>query len=1040
MAGGNRGGAIQFADLRLRLQAVSGGVQGTLTRASDNLTLADEFAPTSIQQLRTSAKAVLAGAATDRAQMSRVGTELGNVAFSGKVGEALLHEASRHQVRIRISGNAELNDIPWEMSILAGLGTSNDGYVALCGRVSLTWDVEAAIEETRRPSENTSVLVAWANPGSAQYPPLHFAEKEAASVIRALKSAECRSLQVDELPFATIAGLMRSLKERRPDVLHFIGHGDLAPSGGLIVLEGGLPATDSILYAEDLAKAVVEAGTTLAVLSGCLTSGSPQAIGNQLAKAGVPAVLAMSVPIQDAAAHQFARAMYSSLAEGTQLDEAVFEGRCAIYGMGSDWAAPQLMISGSKPLILTELDENTFKWQASERKTNLGYDDRPFIGRMKERADLRAKIRDQGQRLVTITGPGGMGKTRLSKQVAAELLGEFPDGVWFVDCEALITDQELTAGIAAALPFATGADSLKAVQDSLVRRRTLIVLDCFENSIALGGLVESLLQSAPNLHVLLTSRIVLGLPREHEYPLPPMSTTDKGGASADSITLFAEAASHAISDFEVTAKNRKLLRELCGSLEGVPLAIVLAAGRLRHMSLAELLEQVRTQPIAILRRRTGGIDRHSNIEAVVDASFSLLPRAERQMLCKLGLFYGSFTLADASAVCGISEAEQILWISDLRDHSLVHILRDEARTRYKLLDTVRDYISRLTFEGPLGVEIDACRRRHAEHYSALAIEIGRLMAEGRWSSGPASLMQDIGNLRAAMQTAVHLKRDDLIAAMTGGLARRFFEAGLLTDFRILADAGYETAERTGDPTLRIQLLGLEGALASRQGEEERCEQLWLERVALSREQGDIAHCADALIDLAWQAFENNDPTKSRLRLIEALRLARSVKDPTFIATAKIVQARIAFASKNLRLARVRNLQAEKLLAQCADRNGSLFVCQLLSMSSRELGDIDRSIDFTLKLLRLSIERNQVIHAGWSLLELGPIYEQTNQLENAARCYLGAMKVHAEYATRHRTRAATAFAQFRKRQPGGVVTSTINALRNHTWTEIVDGLS
>jgi len=314
------------------------------------------------------------------------------------------------------------------------------------------------------------------------------------------------------------------------------------------------------------------------------------------------------------------------------------------------------------------------------------------------------------------------------------------------------------------------------------------------------------------------------------------------------------------------------------------------------------------------------------------------------------------------------------------------------------------------------------------------------MSEGRWSAGTAALMQDIANLRAAIAVAARLKRDDLIANMVGSLARRFFEAGLLTDFSALATAGYEAAERLQDPTIRIQLLGLDGALASRLGDEARCERLWVERVGLCREVGDMEHCADALIDLAWQAFENHDPTKSRLRLIEALRIARSVKDVTFVATVRVVQARIAFAASNLRLARLRNQQAEALLPQCASRSGSLFVCQILSISCRELGDVLRSVGFTLQLLRLSIERNQVIHAGWALLELAPMFEQTDQLQNAARCYLGAMKVHAEYATRHRARAATAFNQFKKRHHEDEIAAILTSLRNKNWQEIVEGLA
>ena len=1040
MGGGNRGGLIQFADLRLRLVTVDGGVRSIRTRASDGACLADVQSEVSISALRQEALNTLAGPATERARLGRLGQALGLAAFPAKVGETISSVAAKSPIRVRISADIELCALPWELSKLKGFASTNDGYVALQSMISLTHDVGFGAPVTRRNSGTPRVLVAWANPGSTNYPFLHFAEKEAASVMRALRSAECSSIHVDELPYATVSSLLRSLADRRPDVLHFIGHGDATPSGGTIVLEGGMPATDAYLYAEDLAEAVVKAGTSFAVLSGCLTSGSPTAIGMQLANAGVPAVLAMSMQIEDASAHQFARALYSSLAEGSQLEEAVFEGRCAIAGTGCDWAAPQLMLAGSEAIVLSAQGDSSIKWKSVEHKTNLTYDDRPFIGRVKERADLRRKIRDQGQRLVTITGPGGMGKTRLSRQVAAELLHEFPEGIWFVDCESLIGEQELVAGIAAEVPFCSGAESKQSLKDCLARSRMLLVLDCFENSVSQGALADELLHSATNLYILVTSRIVLGLPREFEYQLPPMATAAKAGETADSVSLFAEAAGHAIDGFSVTAKNHKLLRELCGSLEGVPLAIVLAAGRLRHMGLAELIQQVQDQPVATLRRRTGGIERHSNIESVVAGSFNLLPPAEKSVLSKLGLFVGAFTIADAAFVCDQSEKELIARLSDLRDHSLVQIQRDEIRTRYKLLDTVRDYLSRLSTEPTLVQELAECRRRHAEYFTRHAIEIGRLMSEGRWSAGTSAMMQELGNLRAAIGTAAGLRRHDLISALISSLARRFFEAGLLTDFRSLADAGYSAADATADPSIRIQLLGLDGALASRHGDEPTCERLWMERVELCRRENDMEHCADTLIDLAWQAFENHAQDKCRLRLIDALRIARSVNDPTFIATAKVVQARIAFASSNFRLARLRSSQAEALLPDCAYRSGVLFVYQNLIIVSRELGDFEKCVDLTLQLLRLSIERRQVIHIGWALLELAPMYEQTKQPILAGRCYLGAMKVHAEYATKHRTRAATALAQFKKRHPEVELATALAALRNKPWQEIVEGLA
>jgi len=206
---------------------------------------------------------------------------------------------------------------------------------------------------------------------------------------------------------------------------------------------------------------------------------------------------------------------------------------------------------------------STHKWRSSERKTNLSYDDRPFIGRSKERSDLRSKIAIKGN--VSCRSPDrGHGKTRLSKQVAAELIDEFPDGVWFVDCETLIDSQDLVAGIATVLPFGTGAESTNASR-VLTRRRILIVLDCFENSVAQGGLLEELLQHASGLSILITSRIVLASPvstsiHSRRCRSPPAAERRQ----TESPCLPKRRPR--LNGFEVTVKNRKLLGELANAL------------------------------------------------------------------------------------------------------------------------------------------------------------------------------------------------------------------------------------------------------------------------------------------------------------------------------------------------------------------------------------------------------------------------------------------------------------------------------------------
>lgn len=590
MIGQHSSRSIQQRALELRLVEVGAKIQATIL-GNDGGSLAFGEAIKPADFLSRAMKAMV-DHRFERPILRAVGVEMGRIAFPGDVGNFLVAQASLQPIRLRISAEGDLALIPWELAILAGFGSGNQDFLALCPQISVIRHVPGSQKPPRHKVATKRILVAWANPGSVRYPHLYFLEKEAEGVIRALRCAECDPIDVDELPFATVSSLLSRVTDWQPDVLHFVGHGEAAPNGGAIVLEGGLPFTETLLRAEDLASSLIGAGTTLAVLSGCLTGGTPSAIGSKLAAAGVPAVLAMSIPILDIAAHQFARAMYSTLAVGGQLDEAVFEGRCALAGIGSDFAAPQLMMSGTVPVVLATEKRPRSRVTTKDPKTNLTYDERPFIGRSLERAELREKIRDEGWRVVTITGPAGFGKTRLAKQVAAELLDEFADGVWYID-GAPLHGQKDVAGAIAGLPFLEprNADSQNLIP-SLTRNRALIVLDSFQFEACDRSFLEELLRSAVGLCFLLASRTALAMPLESEFVLGPMPVRSTRGKTADSVSLFVQEAGYLGYGHNFTGKNRKLISDICSAVNGVPLEILSAAARLRRLTLAELSEQI----------------------------------------------------------------------------------------------------------------------------------------------------------------------------------------------------------------------------------------------------------------------------------------------------------------------------------------------------------------------------------------------------------------------------------------------------------------
>ena len=320
-------------------------------------------------------------------------------------------------------------------------------------------------------------------------------------------------------------------------------------------------------------------------------------------------------------------------------------------------------------------------------------------------------------RLVTLTGAGGVGKTRLAVQVAAELAGEFGDGVCYVDL-APITHPDVvpvTAARALGLPDQPGRSTMDTLLRFIRDRQMLLVLDNCEHLLdASAALVVALLGAAPSLTVLATSREPLGVTGEATWQVPSLSLAD------EAIELFADRARLARPDFTITDDNAAAVAEICRRLDGMPLAIELAAARVRALSLAEIVDSLHDR----FRLLTGGsrtaVRRQQTLRASVDWSHALLTDTERILFRRLAVFLGGFDLDAAQAVAGAGDIERYQVLDQLTllvDKSLVVAENTGGRTRYRLLETVRQYaLEKLGESG----EADAVRARHRDHYTSMA--------------------------------------------------------------------------------------------------------------------------------------------------------------------------------------------------------------------------------------------------------------------------------------------------------------------------------
>jgi predicted ATPase/class 3 adenylate cyclase len=390
--------------------------------------------------------------------------------------------------------------------------------------------------------------------------------------------------------------------------------------------------------------------------------------------------------------------------------------------------------------------------KALEAPTNVPQFAALLVGRVSERADLHDLLVRPDVRLVTVTGPGGAGKTRLAAAVALELKPQFPFGVFFVDLTHLTQRDDVLLAIGGVLQVSMEGDGeldatiAKAIGD----HRMLLVLDNFEQALAGALPLADLLRACPNLHVVATSRVLLDLEDEYEYVLPPLGLPQTRSLadirSADAVQLFVERARKARHGFELTARNAAAIAEICTLLDGLPLAIELAAARSKLFTPENLLARLGGR----LQLLTGGArdmpERHRTLRSTIDWSYNLLGEDERKCFLDLAVFHGGARLESIEAVLGTDTDIDILGaISGLTNHSLVTNREDaDGQPRFRMLQTIRDYALELLSAD--AARFERLRGQHADHFLDALEEI----SQSETRPDRQRIKQDRDNVRAAL--------------------------------------------------------------------------------------------------------------------------------------------------------------------------------------------------------------------------------------------------------------------------------------------------
>lgn len=512
-----------------------------------------------------------------------------------------------------------------------------------------------------------------------------------------------------------------------------------------------------------------------------------------------------------------------------------------------------------------------------------------FLGR-------EAELREVGKllevsRLLTLTGAGGSGKTRLAIEVAAEAVDAYPDGVWLVDF-ATIGDPDLIPQPVAAvlgLRASPGLSLTEAVAGYLSQKTALLVLDNAEHLLeAVARLTHALLESCPDLHILATSRERLGIPGETVWQVPPLGLPEAEGSwlellGADAVRLFAERAASVQPGFSLTDETGPVVARICRRLDGMPLAIELAATRIRMLSPPEIARRLDDR----FRLLTGGsavaLPRQQTLRTAVDWSYDLLSDAERTLFDRLSVFHGGFGLEAAEAVCaaGRLAPQQVLdLLSGLVDKSLVTTSEGPTgTTRYGLLETLREYgREQLAHRG----ETDELRRRHLDFFLDLAEGAEPELRGPEQKDWFDRLDADHANLHAALERSLVSGEADSALRLTGALWWFWQVRGYHTEGRSWLKRAL-TASVDSPPSLRIDSLIGAGFLAYLQGDDQGAIEPSEEAVAFSREAGDTRGVILAQWNLGEVAVSSGDVEGAEILYAEALAWARELDDPWLVA-------------------------------------------------------------------------------------------------------------------------------------------------------------
>ena len=590
-----------------------------------------------------------------------------------------------------------------------------------------------------------------------------------------------------------------------------------------------------------------------------------------------------------------------------------------------------------------------------------------FIGRddqVREGRELLSRAR-----LLTLTGPGGTGKTRLSLQIAADVMDQFPDGVYFVPLAAVQDPELVPSAIAQALAISStgGRRPIDALLEHLHDKRTLLVLDNFEQLLPAAPLAIMLLEGSPGLRVLVSSRSVLRVYGEQEFPVPPLAVPDLKALPSlsalsqfEAVRLFIERAVAVKPDFRATNENAPAIAGICERVDGLPLAIELAAARIKLFSPQALLSRLEKSLTALGSGARDLPSRQQTLRGAIQWSYDMIDAPGRRLLARFSVFARGGSLEQVESVCGPPDdigGDVIDMLDQLADQSLVRRLPDFSEPRFLMLQTIREFAAEQLEQSD---EAAAIKDRHVQAFIALAQQAQPHVFGSRRKEWLDRLEMEDDNLRAALDWTL-ATGDAKNAMLLSACLWRFWQMrGHIHEGRARVVAALALPKSRDYPMERLQALEAAGGLAYWQADMESAQRFYDECLELTRTTGDKQALANALYNAAFPNVVNmRESERPRQLLLEALPLFRELGDQSSVGRTLWGLGNGYYFDREYPTAKVTLEESHAVFRTIDDRFGLGWALHTHGLVSLKMGDIEAARKDFLEAIELFKEGGDV---------------------------------------------------------------------------------